>query len=139
MKRLAVPEEVLDIHAKLLTAGFEAYLVGGCVRDLLLGREPKDWDITTNAKPEEIQPLYEETFYENEYGTVGVVTQSENPRLKVVEITPYRTEGQYSNARHPDKVNWSDSLSDDLKRRDFTINAMAYDPEKDVLFDEHGG
>lgn len=139
MKRLAVPEEVRAIHAKLRTAGFEAYLVGGCVRDLLLGREPKDWDITTNAKPEEIQPLYEETFYENEYGTVGVVTQSENPRLKVIEITPYRTEGQYSNARHPDEVNWSDSLSDDLKRRDFTINAMAYDPENDRLVDEHGG
>ena len=72
------------------TQGFEAYLVGGCVRDLLLGREPKDWDITTNARPEQIQALFEETFYENEYGTVGVVTQSENPRLKVVEITPYR-------------------------------------------------
>jgi tRNA nucleotidyltransferase (CCA-adding enzyme) len=139
MTRLSVPQEVLDVHAKLRGAGFEAYLVGGCVRDLLIGRTPKDWDITTNAKPEEIQPLYEETFYENQYGTVGVVTQSEDPRLKVIEITPYRTEGEYTNARHPDQVNWSDTLADDLKRRDFTINAIAYDPETDTLVDEHGG
>src|SRR3989344_3814936 len=139
MKRLSVPQEVLDVHSKLRAAGFEAYLVGGCVRDLLIDREPKDWDITTNAKPEEIQPLYEETFYENEYGTVGVVTQSEDPRLKVIEVTPYRTEGKYTNARHPDEVTWSDNLSDDLRRRDFTINAIAYDPESDTLIDKHGG
>ncbi|MFZ2886476.1 MAG: HD domain-containing protein [Minisyncoccia bacterium] len=134
-----VPKEVLDVHARLRKASFEAYLVGGCVRDLLLEREPKDWDITTNAKPEEIQPLYEETFYENEYGTVGVVTQSENQRLKVIEITPYRIEGAYSNVRHPDHVQWSEQLSDDLKRRDFTVNAIAYDPETDSFVDEHGG
>lgn len=137
--KLRVPKEVLEIHGRLRKAGFEAYLVGGCVRDLLLDREPKDWDITTNAKPEEIQHLYKETFYENKYGTVGVVTQSENPRLKVIEITPYRTEGEYSNARHPDTVSWSDTLSDDLKRRDFSINALAYDPETETLIDEHGG
>lgn len=139
MTRLSVPQEVLEVHSRLRAAGFEAYLVGGCVRDLLLGRTPKDWDITTSAKPEQIQPLYDETFYENQYGTVGVVTQSEDPRLKVIEITPYRTEGEYTNARHPDQVSWSDSLSDDLKRRDFTINAIAYDPETDTLVDEHGG
>lgn len=137
--KTAIPAEVLDVHKKLRNTGFEAYLVGGCVRDLLLKREPKDWDITTNAKPEEIQPLYEETFYENDYGTVGVVTQSENPRLKVIEVTPYRIEGKYSNARHPDDVSWADTLSDDLKRRDFTINAIAYDPESDTFIDEHGG
>lgn len=137
--KASIPTEVLEVHAKLRKAGFEAYLVGGCVRDLLLKREPKDWDITTNAKPEEIQPLYDETFYENDYGTVGVVTQSENPRLKVVEITPYRIEGEYSNARHPDEVSWAKNLSDDLKRRDFTINALAYDPETDTFVDEHGG
>jgi tRNA nucleotidyltransferase (CCA-adding enzyme) len=139
MKRLSVPTEVLEVHSKLRKAGYEAYLVGGCVRDLLIDREPKDWDITTNAKPEEIQPLFEETFYENAYGTVGIVTQSSDPRLKVIEVTPYRTEGEYTNARHPDKVSWSESLSDDLKRRDFTINAIAYDPETDTLVDEHGG
>jgi tRNA nucleotidyltransferase (CCA-adding enzyme) len=139
MKRLLVPHEALEVHSKLRKAGFEAYLVGGCVRDLLIERKPKDWDITTNAKPEEIQALYDETFYENQYGTVGVVTQSEDPRLKVIEITPYRTEGKYTNARHPDEVEWSEKLSDDLKRRDFTINAIAYDPETDTLVDEHGG
>ena len=135
----AVPQEVRDAHARLRKAGFEAYLVGGCVRDLLLKREPKDWDITTNATPEQIQPLFEETFYENDYGTVGVVTQSENPRLKVIEITPYRIEGEYTNARHPDDVTWAQNLSDDLKRRDFTINAIAYDPESATFIDEHGG
>lgn len=139
MKQLSVPPVVRDVHARLKEAGFEAYLVGGCVRDLLLERTPKDWDITTNASPEEIQPLYTETFYENQYGTVGVVTDSDDARLKVIEITPYRTEGEYTNARHPDRVSWSDTLSDDLKRRDFTINAIAYDPVTDTLIDEHGG
>ncbi len=137
--KLSVPQEVLELCEKLHAGGFEAYLVGGCVRDLLLKREPKDWDITTNATPEKIQALFEDTFYENDYGTVGVVTKSENPRLKVVEITPYRTEGKYSNARHPDEVTFGDNLSDDLKRRDFTINALAYDPLNDALVDEHGG
>lgn len=137
--KAAIPQEVLAVHAKLRATGFEAYLVGGCVRDLLLKREPKDWDVTTNATPEEIQPLYDETFYENDYGTVGVVTQSENPRLKVIEVTPYRIEGKYTNARHPDEVTWAENLSEDLKRRDFTINAIAYDPESDTFIDEHGG
>ena len=137
--KLRIPAEVNELCRTLRKASFEAYLVGGCVRDLLLGREPKDWDITTNAKPEQIQGLFSETFYENEYGTVGVVTQSENPRLKVIEITPYRTESEYSNARHPDAVEFSDNLSDDLRRRDFTINAIAYDPSSQELIDEHGG
>lgn len=137
--KASVPQEVLDVHARLRKGGFEAYLVGGCVRDLLLKKKPKDWDITTNAKPEEIQPLYDETFYENDFGTVGVVTHSDDPRLKVVEITPYRIEGKYSNARHPDDVTWATNLSDDLRRRDFTINALAYDPETDSFIDEHGG
>src|SRR3989344_3728265 len=138
-RHLSVPEEIRTLCETLRNAGFEAYLVGGCVRDLLLNREPKDWDITTNAKPEQIQELFEETFYENEYGTVGVVTKSNDPRLKVVEITPYRIEGKYSNARHPDEVKFSDTLSDDLKRRDFTINALAYAHDSGTLVDEHGG
>ncbi len=137
--QLSVPQEILEVHRALIQAGYQGYLVGGCVRDLLLGREPKDWDITTNATPEQIQALYEETFYENSYGTVGVVTQSENPKLKVVEITPYRIEGKYTNARHPDEIQFSDNLHDDLERRDFTINAIAYDPSTGELVDEHGG
>ncbi len=136
---LSVPPEALFICATLRQAGFEAYLVGGCVRDLLLNREPKDWDVTTNATPEQIQNLFSETFYENDYGTVGVVTQSANPRLKVIEVTPYRVEGKYSNARHPDNVQFGDKLSEDLKRRDFTINAIAYDPADHNLVDEHNG
>ncbi len=138
-KELAVPAEVANTHAALRAAGHEAYLVGGCVRDLLLAREPKDWDITTNARPEDIQKLFPETFYENEYGTVGVVTESDNPRLKVIEVTPYRIEGKYSNARHPDDVQFSDTLEDDLRRRDFTVNAIAYEPSTGELVDRHDG
>ena len=137
--KLVVPTEVRDVSDVLQKAGFEAYLVGGCVRDLILDRVPKDWDVTTSATPDQIQSLFEDTFYENDYGTVGVVTESEDPRLKVIEVTPYRTEGKYSNARHPDEVRFSDNLSDDLKRRDLTINAIAYDPESSRLVDEHGG
>src|SRR3990167_6782496 len=137
--QLSTPPVVRDIHAVLKKNGFQAYLVGGCVRDLLLKREPKDWDITTNAKPEQIQALFTETFYENDFGTVGVVTESEDPRLKVVEVTPYRIEGKYSNARHPDEVRFGESVEDDLKRRDFTINAIAYEPKTGELVDKHGG
>ncbi|MDO8552444.1 MAG: HD domain-containing protein [bacterium] len=137
--KLAVPPVVEELCDTLRAGGFEAYLVGGCVRDLLIDREPKDWDITTNAKPEQIQALYEETFYENDFGTVGIVTESDDPRLKVVEVTPYRIEGKYSNARHPDEVKFSDTIDDDLKRRDFTINAIAYEPETGELVDKHGG
>ena len=138
-KTLLIPKEVQDLCDALRAKNFEAYLVGGCVRDLLLDRQPKDWDITTNAKPEEIQALFEETFYENTYGTVGVVTTSDDPRLKVVEITPYRIEGKYSDARRPDEVRFSDTLEDDLKRRDFTINAIAYETASRKIIDLHGG
>src|SRR3989304_8697790 len=138
-RRLNVPQEIQTLCEALRTAGFEAYLVGGCVRDLLLEHEPKDWDITTNAKPEEIQKLFKETFYENDFGTVGVVTASDDPRLKVIEITPYRIEGKYSDARRPDEVRFSDKLEDDLKRRDFTINAIAYEPARHTLVDFHEG
>lgn len=136
---LTIPQEIRTICKTLKDAGFEAYLVGGCVRDLLLDKSPKDWDITTNAIPERIQSLFDETFYENTYGTVGVVTLSEDPRLKVIEVTPYRVESTYTNARHPDEVHFSETLSEDLKRRDFTINAIAYDPETNTLIDEHDG
>ena len=134
-----IPQVVLEVHSMLKKAGFEAYLVGGCVRDLLIGRTPKDWDITTNARPKDIQKLFKETFYENAYGTVGVVTGADDPRLKVIEVTPYRIEGKYSDARRPDEVTFSEKLSDDLERRDFTINAIAYDPSGDEMVDLHGG
>ena len=120
--------------------GFEAWVVGGCVRDLLLNRKPSDWDVTTNATPEQIQGLFENTFYTNEFGTVGVVNDGvEDDSLKVVEVTPYRLEGKYSDARRPDSVIFSQKIEDDLKRRDFTINALAYDPNKGQLLDLYDG
>jgi poly(A) polymerase/tRNA nucleotidyltransferase (CCA-adding enzyme) len=121
----AIPKVVAETAKTLEKSGFEAHLVGGCVRDLLIGRKPTDWDITTNAAPEEIQRVFKDSFYENEYGTVGVVTNSEDETLKVIEITPYRIEGTYSDKRRPDSVTFSKNLEDDLKRRDFTINAIA--------------
>lgn len=137
--KFTIPTEVLVVARTLEDAGYDAYLVGGCVRDLVVGNKPKDWDITTNAVPAEIQALFTETFYENDYGTVGVVTESEDPTLKVVEVTPYREEGEYSNARHPDEVKFGVTLNKDLTRRDFTINALAYRPKTGELVDDHGG
>lgn len=135
-----IPPDVTRITSSLAAAGFEAWVVGGCVRDLLLGRTPKDWDVTTNATPEQIQGLFENTFYTNEFGTVGVVNDAAaDETLKVVEVTPYRLEGKYSDARRPDSVIFSQKIEDDLKRRDFTINAMAYDPAGGRLIDLYGG
>lgn len=122
---MKLPEEVQNIIKKLQDSGCEAYAVGGCVRDLLLGKEPKDWDITTNAKPEEIQKLFPEHVYENTFGTVAIKTGSEKPELALIEVTPYRIEGKYTDKRHPDSVKFADKLEDDLSRRDFTVNAMA--------------
>jgi len=126
-----VPKEVSHVTETLEKAGFEAYLVGGCTRDLLLGRKPKDWDVTTNATPEQIIALFPKTFYENVYGTVGVVNEnSEDETLKIVEVTPYRLEAGYSDHRRPDSITFSKNLEEDLKRRDFTINAIALSLEK---------
>jgi len=137
--RSDIPKEVQHVADTLENRGFEAYLVGGCVRDLILEHVPHDWDITTNAHPLEIESLFPETFVNNDYGTVGIVTESENPQLKVVEVTPYRTESEYTNARHPDKVEFGVSLIDDLKRRDFTMNAIAFRLKTGDLVDPYGG
>ncbi|MFA6338555.1 MAG: HD domain-containing protein [Candidatus Paceibacterota bacterium] len=121
-----IPIEIAKISKTLEKSGFDSYLIGGCVRDLLIGKKPKDWDLTTNATPEQIISLFEETFYENDYGTVGVINKDvSDETLKVVEITPYRLESEYSDKRRPDSVIFSNKLEDDLKRRDFTINAIA--------------
>src|SRR3989344_4867674 len=134
-----IPEAVKQISGTLRSGGFEAYLVGGCVRDLLSGREPKDWDITTNAHPEQIQAVFPDSFYENDYGTVGVKTGSEDPRLAIIEVTPYRTESAYSDKRRPDKVEFGTSLLEDLARRDFAINAIALEDSKGHIIDPHDG
>lgn len=138
-----IPKEVTRVTNTLRNAGFESFLVGGCVRDMLLGRKPKDWDITTNATPEEIQSCFgeDETFYENTFGTVGVKVKAEREGDEdgIVEVTPYRTEGKYSDARRPDEVRFAEKLSDDLQRRDFTVNAIAYDPHTQKFVDLYGG
>jgi putative nucleotidyltransferase with HDIG domain len=139
MNKLPVPNEILTVTKTLQKAGYDAYLVGGCVRDLIRGAKPKDWDITTNATPDIIQSLFPETFYENNYGTVGVVNETEDPTLRVVEVTPYRLEGTYTDKRRPDEVRFSDNLEDDLKRRDFTVNAIAYNPHNGHLVDPYNG
>ncbi len=125
MEKLQEKKEVRMIAAVLEHAGFEAYLVGGCVRDLLLGRTPKDWDIATNATPDRVQQLFPDSVYENAFGTVGVKTDSEDPTLKIVEVTTYRIEGKYTDMRHPDEVRFAATIAEDLSRRDFTVNAMA--------------
>ena len=141
----SIPDEITAVTTILEHAGFEAYLVGGCVRDCIRGNTPKDWDITTNAQPNEIIALFPKTFYENDYGTVGVVNESiteddaERASLRIVEVTPYRKETTYTNFRHPDAVDFSGNLHDDLLRRDFTMNAIAYQVTKKELVDPYNG
>jgi poly(A) polymerase/tRNA nucleotidyltransferase (CCA-adding enzyme) len=130
---MTIPKEVKKIIGDLQEAGFEAYIVGGCVRDFLLDIEPKDWDVTTNAKPEEIQKVFPDSFYENSFLTVTARTGSKNEKLAEIEITTYRFEAKYSDKRHPDEVKYAEKLEDDLSRRDFTINAMAMDLKKKVI------
>ncbi len=126
-KPMEIPIEIKNILEQFNKAPqkFEAYLVGGCVRDVLLKKKPKDWDITTNATPQEIQKLFPNSFYANDFGTVSVITNSDDETLQVVEITPFRLEGKYSDKRHPDEIKFATIIEDDLARRDFTINAMA--------------
>lgn len=119
--------EVKEVADRLTEAGYEAYLVGGCLRDLLLGREPKDWDIATNARPEDTQKIFAESVYENNFGTVAVKTGSADSRLKIIEVTTFRLEGKYTDKRHPDEIKFAQSVDEDLSRRDFTINAMAFE------------
>ena len=163
IRKVQIPQEVKNILEKLQEAGYKGYIVGGCVRDLLMKNPPaggpKDWDVTTNAKPEEIQKIFPDNVYENTFGTVGVKTPhqanpltaikkggglgtrqagSEDSSLAIVEVTPYRIEGKYTDKRHPDEVKFADKLEDDLARRDFTINAIAMDMDG-KLFDLFDG
>lgn len=137
---LEIPKEVSRITETLENKGFSAYLVGGCVRDLIMNKTPKDWDIATEAKPEEIIELFPKTVYENKFGTVSVIDEeTERADLRNIEITPFRTEGNYSDKRHPDKVEFGQSIEEDLARRDFTINALAYESSKGQIIDNFDG
>ncbi len=133
---MLIPKEVQNIIQQLKKSGYEAYIVGGCVRDFLLDINPKDWDVTTNAKPEEIQKVFPDSFYENNFLTVTARTGSES--LPEIEITTYRLEAKYSDKRHPDNVRYAKTLQEDLARRDFTVNSMAMD-EKKKITDLFGG
>lgn len=129
--RTSIPQPVIDTLAALEKAGFEAYIVGGCVRDLLLDKPPKDWDITTDARPEAILETFPESFYENTFGTVGVKVppflpgKSDTREHDIIEVTTYRSESGYTDHRRPDSVTFVSTLEEDLARRDFTMNAIA--------------
>ncbi|MBU2025953.1 MAG: CCA tRNA nucleotidyltransferase [Patescibacteria group bacterium] len=122
---MKIPSAVQKIAQELIRSSFQAFLVGGCVRDLLRKKTPADWDIATNALPKQVQALFPNNFYQNKFGTVGVKTK----KNRVIEITTFRTEKAYSDHRHPDSVTFSTSIKQDLARRDFTINAMALNLE----------
>jgi len=132
--KIVLPDKVNNIIMTLQNAGFEAYAVGGCVRDSILGRQPGDWDITTSATPQETKALFRRTFDTGiEHGTITVLLDHEG-----FEVTTYRIDGTYKDSRHPSHVEFTRSLREDLLRRDFTINAMAYN-EEEGLVDIFGG
>ncbi len=154
-----IPLLVTKTLQVLEKAGFEAYVVGGAIRDLLMKKKTYDWDFTTNAKPEEIQKIFPESFYDNQFGTVGISAEELIKQFKlknydfkkeeidpkdIFEITTFRSEQGYTDRRHPDKVSWGKTLKDDLQRRDFTINALALlrqpaDQGKQKIIDYFGG
>src|SRR5258708_6809780 len=133
--QIMLPFPVLSIIKTITDSGYSCELVGGAVRDLLLGIPTKDWDFATNATPEQILPLFTESFYENAFGTVMVAQKHlkvqfgfeapEDEDNLVYDITTYRSDGTYRNNRHPETVTWGKTIQEDLERRDFTINAMA--------------
>ena len=132
--RIEMPRDVEWIIGKIREHGFEAFAVGGCVRDTLLGREPGDWDITTSAKPEEVKGIFGKTVDTGlQHGTVTIIKNRNG-----YEVTTYRIDGEYHDGRHPESVEFTSNLKEDLKRRDFTINAMAYSHETEIV-DEFGG
>lgn len=132
--KIILPKQVKTIIQILQENGYEAYAVGGCIRDSLLGRTPGDWDITTSAKPEETKSLFPRTFDTGiEHGTITVLMDGEG-----FEVTTYRIDGEYEDSRHPTEVQFTRNLKEDLRRRDFTINAMAYNDESGIV-DIFGG
>lgn len=137
MTNFKLPKEVKEFMAKFSKLNFEIYIVGGAVRDLLMGHIVYDWDFTTNATPEKILKIYPDGFYDNAYGTVGLTRNDNAKDEPPFQITTYRTEADYTDNRRPDKISWGKTLEEDLERRDFTINAFAYDGQK--LIDLYDG
>lgn len=138
-----IPKEVLSIYKKLAAAGYEVFFVGGCTRSMLLKSAVKDWDLTTNATPDDIVKIFPNSFYDNKFGTVGVSFEI-NGEKKIAEITTFRTEEGYLDKRHPTKVSWGKTIEEDLSRRDFTINAIALrlddnKPQGFEIIDPFGG
>ncbi|MFR5602149.1 MAG: CCA tRNA nucleotidyltransferase, partial [Lachnospiraceae bacterium] len=132
--RMEIPQDVEEIIDRLNRHGFEAFAVGGCVRDTLLGRQPGDWDITTSAKPEQVKAIFGRTIDTGiEHGTVTIMREKNG-----YEVTTYRIDGEYEDGRHPKSVEFTSNLLEDLKRRDFTINAMAYSHQTGIV-DAFGG
>ena len=115
--KIQLPKEVKETMQKLDKGGFKAFVVGGCLRDILLSRDPKDWDIATNAEPEQIQEIFPDSFYENTFGTVGIKTDSKKEELKVIEVTTFRIESDYTDKRHPDSVHFAKTIEEDLSKR----------------------
>ena len=135
-----IPPYIKEINIKLKAEGFEAYLVGGCVRDIMMAKIPHDYDITTDARPEDILRIFPEAKYKNEFGTVILPIKDEQGELiDVIEITTYRSEQGYSNSRHPDEVTFETDIEKDLERRDFTVNAIAVNLETGEIKDLFGG
>jgi tRNA nucleotidyltransferase (CCA-adding enzyme) len=137
---ITLPTEAQTIINTLKEKGYEAYAVGGSVRDILMKRPTHGWDFTTNATPEQILEVFPDSFYDNQFGTVGVKIRNPNMPDEVVdvyEITTYRSEQGYTDHRHPDNISWGKTLEEDLKRRDFTINAIATDGK--AIIDPHHG
>ena len=132
--KINIPDKAKDVIGTIMAAGFEAYVVGGCVRDSVLGRTPEDWDITTSARPEQVKALFPHTVDTGlQHGTVTVMMGREG-----FEVTTYRIDGKYEDCRHPENVTFTPSLREDLQRRDLTINAMAYNEEQGLV-DIFGG
>ena len=132
--KIELPEAVRNIIHTLQNAGYEAWAVGGCVRDSILGRVPEDWDITTSARPEQVKAIFKKTVDTGiQHGTVTVLWNRAG-----YEVTTYRIDGEYEDSRHPKEVQFTASLREDLRRRDFTINAMAYNEEAGLV-DIFGG
>ncbi|MFA5932835.1 MAG: CCA tRNA nucleotidyltransferase [Microgenomates group bacterium] len=123
-----LPKEVNDVLEKFKLSGFEIYIVGGAVRDLIMNKNVHDWDFTTDAQPEDVLKIFPDAFYDNKFGTVGLPIDNE-----VFEITTMRKEGVYKDSRHPTKVGWTNKIEEDLARRDFTINAMALDAIGNII------